>query len=134
MVKNRKRLAEFSEEKGQEYREEHDALLRITLHHRRRTTGMSRCDEYTQCDECNITLQYDIVQVLVTSYNSCFSIRWTYNVGTSLLQFSEGYDAHCTTNTSRYIQVRTVNLSIQTMRQVRFAMRNVIPHLDEPRR
>jgi hypothetical protein len=32
-------------------------------------------------------------------------------VGTSLLQFSEGIDAHCATSTSPHVQVRTINLT-----------------------
>jgi hypothetical protein len=48
-------------------------------------------------------------------------------VGTSLLQFSEGSDAYCTTSTSRYVKVRTVNLTSETTREARFRMHNVIP-------
>jgi hypothetical protein len=77
---------------------------------------------------CNNTLQ-DILHVLVvTKSNSCFSIGTNYNVGTSLMQFSEGSDAYCTTNTSRYVQLRTVNLTHHMTRQKRFLMQNMVPH------
>jgi hypothetical protein len=72
---------------------------------------------------------YGIVQVLVTNSNSCFSIGRTYNVGTLRLQFSKGFDAYCTTSTSRYVHVRTRNLASQMMCQARFPMQNVIPHI-----
>jgi hypothetical protein len=75
---------------------------------------------------CSNTL-HDIVQVLVTKYNSCFSIGRTYDVGTSLLQFGEGSAAYFTTSTSRYVQARIVNLTSQATRQARFRMENVIP-------
>jgi hypothetical protein len=48
-------------------------------------------------------------------------------VGTSLMQFSEDFDAYCTTNTSRYVQIRTINLTRKMTRQARFLMQNVIP-------
>jgi hypothetical protein len=75
---------------------------------------------------CNNIL-HDIVHVLVTNSNSCFSIGRTYNVGTSLLQISEGFDAYCTTSTSRYVHVRTINLTSEMTRQASFPMQNVIP-------
>jgi hypothetical protein len=50
-------------------------------------------------------------------------------MGTSLLEFSESSDAYCTTNTSRYVHVRTVSLTIQTTRQARFPMQTVIPRI-----
>jgi hypothetical protein len=48
-------------------------------------------------------------------------------VGTSLLYFSEGSDAYCATSTSRYVQIRTVNLTSHMTHQARFPMQNVIP-------
>jgi hypothetical protein len=76
---------------------------------------------------CNNAL-HDIVHVLVTTSNSCFSIGRTYIVGTSLLQSSKGFDACCTTNTSKYVHVRTLNLTCQTTRRTRFPMLNGVPN------
>jgi hypothetical protein len=50
--------------------------------------------------------------MLYTISISCFSIGRTYHVATSLMKFSEGITAYCITAiTSRYVHVRTLNLT-----------------------
>jgi hypothetical protein len=49
-------------------------------------------------------------------------------VGTSLLQFSEDSDALYTTSISRYVHVRTINLTNQTTSRMRFPMLNEVPN------
>jgi hypothetical protein len=60
----------------------------------------------------NITL-HDIVYVLLTNFDLCFSIRRTCYMVSSPLQFSEGSVLYCTTNTSGYVHVyvRRFNLT-----------------------
>jgi hypothetical protein len=100
----------------------------LPLHYDQLSQELSREGGY-ECDEyCHATtVHYMKVQVLVTNFNQCFSIGRTYNVGTSVLQFSKGSNAYSITNTSRYVQVRTFNLTSETTRQTRFSMQNVNP-------
>jgi hypothetical protein len=78
------------------------------------TNDVTFCGNHKVVNDVSVTSTVPhkyIVHVLGTKSNLCFSIGRTHIVGTSLLQFSEGTDAHYTAITFRYVHVRTLNLT-----------------------
>jgi hypothetical protein len=82
------------------------------------------CDEYCPAIVHYKTLYMFSLLIPIRAFPSEGRTTWVCRY----CNISKGSCAYCTTITSRYVQVRTVNLTSQMTRQARFPMHNVIPH------
>jgi hypothetical protein len=90
-------------------------------------TDLTKCDEYNPATvHCRKMYKYSLLIIIRTfpSEGRTTSVRCNCNI-------SKGSDAYSTTNTSRCVQVRTVNLTSQMTRQARFPVQNE-PRRDSP--
>jgi hypothetical protein len=83
------------------------------------------CDEYSPATvHCKTLYMYSLL-IPIRAFPSEGRTTWVRHY----CNISKGSNAYCTTSTSRYVQVRIVNLTSQITRQARFSMHNVIPHI-----
>jgi hypothetical protein len=75
-------------------------------------TLQSKCDEYSHATVHYITLYKYSLLIQIRAFSSDGCTTWVRRY----CNISKGFDAYCTTSTSRYVLVRTVNLTSQMTR------------------